>query len=105
MEIVFEKQYLKDLYEKGGTQKKKYKFQPEVINRYVQKIDILKAVDNIMQLKDFKSLRYEKLKGNKKGLESIRINKAYRIEFMSSIQSDKITICSIIELSNHYEGQ
>lgn len=88
MKIVFEKQYLEDLYRKGETEKKKYNFQQDVIKRYVQKIDILKAVNNTMQLKEFRSLRYEKLKGNRKGMESIRVNKAYRIEFISSLQSD-----------------
>lgn len=103
MKIIFEKQYLEDLYRDGITSKKKYKFQSDVVKRYVQKIEILRALENIMQLKEFRSLRYEKLKGDKKGLESIRVNKAYRIEFISSIDSDEITICSIIELSNHYE--
>ena len=42
---------------------------------------------------------------NKKGLESVRVNDKYRIEFISSIEGeepDTITICEIVELSNHY---
>ncbi len=53
-----------------------------------------------------KSLNYEKLTGNKKGIESIRVDKKYRIEFTSSVEEsgqNYITICSIIELSNHYK--
>ena len=52
-----------------------------------------------------KSLNYEKLSGNKKGIESVRVNDQFRIEFISRIEgvdSDLITICSIVELSNHY---
>jgi hypothetical protein len=47
----------------------------------------------------------EKLSGDKKGLESVRVNDKYRIEFISSIEGeepDTITICEIVELSNHY---
>jgi proteic killer suppression protein len=50
-------------------------------------------------------LNYEKLSGDKKGLESVRVNDKYRIEFISSIEGeepDTITICEIVELSNHY---
>jgi proteic killer suppression protein len=54
----------------------------------------------------FKSLNYEKLIGDKKGLESVRVNQQYRIEFKSAVEgeeSDIITICSIVELNNHYK--
>ncbi len=53
-----------------------------------------------------KSLNYEKLIGDKKGLESVRVNNKYRIVFISSLASkgpDTLTICSIVELSNHYK--
>jgi proteic killer suppression protein len=45
------------------------------------------------------------LKGGKKGISSIRANKKYRIEFTvkdSGIEP-VVTVCNILELSNHYK--
>ena len=51
------------------------------------------------------SLHYEVLKGDKAGVSSIRVNDQYRIEFIVEQVSEPIvvTICSIIELPNHYK--
>jgi len=43
MIIVFEKGYLKELYEEGKSKSKKYRFQKEVINQYKRTIDKLRA--------------------------------------------------------------
>lgn len=106
MEIIFEKDYLKELYENGKARSKKHRFQPNVIKKYIQTIDKLRVAKNTEELYPIRSLNYEKLIGDKKGLESVRIDKKYRIEFISSVEGeepDTITICSIIELSNHYK--
>lgn len=105
MEINFTEDYLKELYEEGKSKNKKYRFQNEVIKKYKQTIDKLRVAKNIEDLYPIKSLNYEKLIGDKKGIESVRVDKKYRIEFISSIEGEEpntITICSIIELSNHY---
>lgn len=105
MKIVFEKNYLQELYENGKTRSKKHRYQPNVIKKYIQTIDKLKAAKNTEELYPIKSLNYEKLIGDKKGMESVRVDNKYRIEFISSkegYEPDCITICSIIELSNHY---
>ncbi|HCY81393.1 MAG TPA: plasmid maintenance system killer protein [Xanthomarina gelatinilytica] len=106
MEITFEKDYLKELYENGKARSKKHRFQPSVIKKYIQTVDKLRVAKNTEELYPIKSLNYEKLIGNKKGLESVRVDNKYRIEFISSVEGeepDTITICSIIELSNHYK--
>jgi len=106
MEIVFEKDYLKELYEKGKTQSKKHRFQPKIIKKYIQAIDKLRVANNTEELYPIKSLNYKKLVGDKKGIESVRVDGKYRIEFKSILEGeelDTITICSIIELSNHYK--
>lgn len=53
----------------------------------------------------FTSLHYEKLVGDKVGRESVRVNDQYRIEFRSEIKSGEriVTVCNILELSNHYK--
>jgi len=106
MEIIFEKDYLQQLYEDGKAKKKKYKFQATVIKKYIQTIDKLRVANNTEELYPIKSLNYEKLIGNKKGIESVRVDKKFRIEFISTVDGEEpntITICSIIELSNHYK--
>ena len=106
MEIKFEKAYLQELYEEGKAKNKKYRFQKAVIRKYKNTIDKLRAAKRIEDLFIIKSLNYEKLTGNKKGIESVRVDKKYRIEFVSVVvgeEPDCITICSIIELSNHYQ--
>lgn len=106
MEITFEKDYLKELYENGKARSKKHRFQPNVVEKYIQTIDKLRVAKNTEELYPIKSLNYEKLIGDKKGLESVRVDNKYRIEFISSVEGEEpntITICSIIELSNHYK--
>lgn len=48
---------------------------------------------------------HEVLKGDKEGISSIRVNDQYRIEFtVKNVASESIvTICNILELSNHYK--
>jgi len=106
MIIEFEKDYLKELYEEGKAKSKKNRFQPAIIKKYKNTIDALRAANCIEELFLFRSLNYEKLVGDKKGLESVRVNQQYRIEFHSRTEGEEpeiITICSITELSNHYK--
>ena len=105
MKIIFTQEYLKQLYEDGKSSNKKHRFQKDIIKRYKTTIDKLRVANKIEDLYPLKSLNYAKLSGDKKGLESVRVNDKYRIEFISSIEGeepDTITICKIVELSNHY---
>ena len=105
MEINFEKEYLRELYESGKTSDKKHRFQPQIIEKYQLRIKMLEQADSIEELFPINSLHYEVLKGDKAGISSIRVNKQYRIEFtVKQILSETvITICNILELSNHYK--
>jgi proteic killer suppression protein len=105
MEITFDKSYLSDLYYYAKTKEKKYRFQPQIIRKYIRVIDTLKGANCIEDLFRVHSLNYEVLKGDKEGVESVRVNDQYRIEFKSNkIGSEHvITICNILELSNHYD--
>lgn len=105
MEIRFDKEYLRELYVFGKTSEKKHRFQPDIIKRYQLRIQTLEKSRRAEDLYAIRSLRYEKLKGDKNGLESIRVNDQYRIEFKTEqIASETImTICNILELSNHYK--
>ena len=104
MIVAFEKDYVRKLYETGKSDKK-HRFQPDIVKRYKRGIDYLKQARNIEELFLLPSLHYEVLKGDKAGVSSIRVNDQYRIEFIVEQVSEPIvvTICNIIELSNHYK--
>lgn len=105
MEIKFDKTYLEELYVKGKASDKKHRFQPQIIAKYRKTIDLMESLNTVKDLFRFHSLNYEVLKGDKAGLESVRVNDQYRIEFKTTkvISETVITICNIIELSNHYK--
>ena len=105
MIVTFDKEYLRNLYVKGSSDSKKYRFPTDVVSRYVKVINIMKNVNNVFDLTRFNGLHYEHLKGDKAGVSSVRVNDKYRIEFTEETVEDQqiATICNIIELSNHYQ--
>lgn len=102
MEITFEKNYLRELYYDGVASDKQHRYQPQIVRKYVRVLNIMDSVDKASDLLRFRSLHYEKLVGAKAGLESVRVNDQYRIEFKTSAEGG-ITICNIKELSKHYK--
>lgn len=105
MKVVYGKMYLKELHLTGRSNEKKYWFQPHVIKRYIKVVNIMIETKDIGDLSRINSLRYEKLKGDKKGLSSVRVSDKYRLEF-GEIESDGEIYASIYrltELSNHYK--
>ena len=105
MEIKFDKEYLRQLYEEGKTSDKKHRFQPNIIARYQLRIKVLEQAQGVEELYALNSLHYEMLKGDKAGISSIRVNDKYRIEFtVERISSETVVkICNILDLSNHYK--
>ena len=105
MQIVFQKEYLSELYYSGKTSDKKHRFQPDIVKRYTNVINALASANKIEDLFPLRSLNYEVLDGDLKGLESVRVNNKYRVLFKSEkIESEEvITICNIMELTNHYK--
>lgn len=105
MIVTFEKTYLKELFENGQCSDKKHRFQPHIVKNYKKRIEQLQAAPNPDTLRQFKSLNFEALKGDKAGLFSIRVNDKYRIEFSLNANPEiqVLTICNIVELSNHYD--
>ena len=105
MIVTFEHTYLRDLYEKGDSGDRRYRFQPEIVKKYVKVLNIMLHEDNVLGLQRYGGLHYEHLVGDKQGLSSVRVNNQYRIEFTESM-TDGATIaniCNITELSNHYK--
>lgn len=105
MIVEFGEEYLKNLYIKGICDDKKHRYRPDVIKRYKRAVDYLKWASRKEDLFRVNSLNFEALKGNKSGRFSIRVNNQYRIEFTmhETIEEPILTICNIVELSNHYD--
>ncbi len=105
MIITFGQTYLQELYISGHTNNKKHRFQPQIVNKFVKVVNLMKQQENVLGLTKYGSLHYEKLHGDKEGLSSVRVNNQYRIEFTESMEEGKqiATICNITELSNHYK--
>lgn len=104
MTILFEKEYLSELYYTGKSSDKKHRFQPGVVKNYVKRIITLAEAPNIEALYVLNSLNYEILTGNKAGISSIRIDLKYRLEFkVEEMEEPVITICNILDITNHYK--
>lgn len=105
MIVTFEYEYLKVLYEEGRSPDKKHRYQPDIIRRYQKAINFLKAASGIEALWPIRSLQYEVLSGDKAGLSSVRVNDQYRVEFSVTLNEKEpiLTICNVVELSNHYK--
>ena len=103
MEVNFANTNLEKLYA-GLPVTGKLKYSKEVIVKFQAKVEILKNAESMVELRLFRSLNFEALKGDKKGLYSIRVDLKYRLEFR--IEKNKITVSEIIfieDLSNHYK--
>ena len=106
MEISFNSQLLIDLYEGRKVTDKQFRSNPTLVKQYVKTVNNLKAVVTVSQLFQFNSLNYEKLKGNRKGYSSVRINQQYRLIFeeVSTIEQPlEIVLFKLEEISKHYE--
>ena len=105
MIVTFAETYLRNLYETGKTTEKKHRFQPEIVRKYKQRINLMRQVVDTNALKKYHGLNFENLQGDKKGVLSIRVDSKYRIEFTVTDNNVEplATICNIIKLSNHYK--
>ena len=105
MVIKFDKKYLEELYEYGNTSDTKHWYQPQIVLKYQKTVGILKSVSRVEDLFRYYGLQYKILQGDKIGIESVRVNDQYRIEFKTTkvVTETVVTICNIIELSNHYK--
>ena len=101
MVVEFEKQYLKELYDKGSCKNKKYRFQKPVVTKYQRRVDTLLAATCIEDLFVFNSLNFESLNN---GFYSIRIDYHYRLIFSTKKVDGNtvLTICTIHDITNHY---
>lgn len=102
MVIEYEKDYLKELYDKGKCSNKKYRFQKPIITKYQKRIDTPMGATRIEDLFVFNSLNFEALAND---YFSIRIDYHYRLEFKIRHEGTEpvVTICTVTDITNHYQ--
>ncbi|MET0394270.1 MAG: type II toxin-antitoxin system RelE/ParE family toxin [Chitinophagaceae bacterium] len=102
MQIQFRNGYLEKICA-GLPVSGKPRYTQDVLEKFRKRILILKSAESTAELQQFRSLHVEALKGDKKGLFSIRIDLKYRLGF--SIEKNRITLTEIRlveDRSNHY---
>jgi proteic killer suppression protein len=72
-----------------------------VIRAARRKLTLLRAAIDDRSLRNWKSLRYEKLKGNRGDQRSIRINDQYRMVFRLDDEADPPTI-TILSIEDYH---
>lgn len=104
MKVIFTNTDLAYIY-KYGKEKGKPEFPPEVVKGFIKKVNLLLDVKSSAELRSFKGARYEKLSGNLKGYESIRINRQFRI--LIKTQTEKTgkqatEVCYIHKITDYH---
>src|SRR5258708_2115061 len=104
MVVRFNNPYLQKLFENGPITGKP-RYSNEIIEKFKKTILKLQYADNIRELRKFKGLNFEALKGNWKGYFSVRVDKYYRL-ILRIEEEMLITITEVLiiqDLSKHYE--
>jgi proteic killer suppression protein len=72
-----------------------------VIKSAREKLVVLEAAPNELTLRNWKSLHYEKLDGDRKGQRSIRLNKQFRMVFELDESCEPPTLI-IVEVGDYH---
>jgi toxin HigB-1 len=78
------------------------KFPVEVIDAFFEVMTVICAAPDERDFRAMKSSHFENLKADRKGEQSFRLNKQWRL-IVSLQKDDKGKFLSIIEIENHYK--
>jgi plasmid maintenance system killer protein len=104
MKVILQNKDLEHIYI-HGREKGSPKYPPEVVKGFIKKVNILAQAGNTQELRAFKSLHFEALKGNYEGSHSIRVNDQFRIVFKILKEEDgstKVEVIQIDELKDYH---
>lgn len=90
MEIIFAKNYLKELYMEGKSSDKKHRYQKDIIKRYRKTIDRMADAKRAEDLMLINSLRYEKLIGLRSGISSVRVQTNIALNLKRELSKEQI---------------
>jgi proteic killer suppression protein len=101
MVVLFENKKVLELYQlEMKVCVAKYKFAKHIVEKYKLRIGQLIDAPDLETIGQIKSLNLEKLKGNRKGQFSIRVDNQFRICFRK-LKGNEIAI-EILELTDYH---
>ncbi|MEP6595557.1 MAG: type II toxin-antitoxin system RelE/ParE family toxin [Ginsengibacter sp.] len=103
MIIAFNNPYLQKIYE-GKQVAGKPKYKTGVIVKFKKTVLMLQNTESIKELRKFRGLNFEALKGDYRGYFSVRVDLQYRL--ILSVDKDSIVLTDILiieDLTNHYQ--
>ena len=77
------------------------KFPSQVVDKFFSVMEIVTSVDNAAQLRQFRGLNYEQLKGKRKGQHSMRLNDQFRLVVNESKDQDG-QLLLIVEITDYH---
>ena len=103
MIVEFKNAYLQKIFE-GKQTAGKPRYSQDVILKFKKTVLMLQNTESIKELRKFRGLNFEALKGDYKGYYSVRVDLQYRLILSVEKNSVMITDVLIIEdLTNHYQ--
>jgi proteic killer suppression protein len=103
MIIKFNNAYLQKIFE-GKHVSGKPKYSQDVIQKFKKTVLMLQFTGSIRELRNFRGLNFEALKGNFKGYYSVRIDLQYRL--ILSVEKDSLVVTDVLiieDLTKHYQ--
>ncbi|MDZ4821868.1 MAG: type II toxin-antitoxin system RelE/ParE family toxin [Flavobacteriales bacterium] len=101
MIVRFENKKVRELYELEINQCVfKFKIAEDVVSKYKKRIRQFLAAPDFETIAKINSLNLEKLKGDRKGQWSVRVNKQFRICF-TKLNPSEVSI-EIVELTDYH---
>jgi proteic killer suppression protein len=103
LQVDFKNKHLVELYTTGRS--RKYPLQSNVIRKFIEVVAILESADDIYDLWNEPSLKFERMKGYENRY-SARLNQKWRLEMEIDWENQEKTIGIILitEISKHYGG-
>lgn len=105
MIVAFNNAYLQKLYE-GRSITGKPRYANGVLTKFKKTVLMLKNMESVRELKKFRGLNFEALKGDYKGYFSVRVDYHYRLILCIGETDQAIVIREILvieDLTNHYQ--
>lgn len=99
MEVDFKNNELREQYRDHKLAERAHGVQ--VARKYIQRINIIKSVKDIEELKRLPGLRCHPLKGDRKGEWAINLTGFYRLIF--TLRGEELRTALIEEVSKHYD--
>ncbi|MGQ0737733.1 MAG: type II toxin-antitoxin system RelE/ParE family toxin [Bacteroidota bacterium] len=103
MIIQFNNAYLQKIFE-GKQTTGKPRYSQDVILKFKKTVLMLQNTGSIKELRKFRGLNFEALKGDYKGYYSVRVDLQYRL--ILRVEKDSVVITDVLiieDLTNHYQ--